>query len=163
AQTVERLLRHYERLLDAALVRPDDPIARLPLATPEEEEQVAEWNRTATPYQPEAVQQLVERQAARTPDAPAVIANGTSLGYRELEARARLLARHLVRSGAVHRPVGLLFEPSSELAVAVLSTLKAGAVCLPLDPTHPRERLSNQLAEAGAPILLSVDGLARRV
>jgi non-ribosomal peptide synthetase component F len=86
--------------------------------------------------------QLFEAQVERTPGCVAV-ALKTALNYRELNARANKLAHHLrglgVGAGDV---VGIFMERSLETIVGVLGILKAGAACLPLDPSYPRERLA---------------------
>ncbi|HZB45820.1 MAG TPA: AMP-binding protein, partial [Pyrinomonadaceae bacterium] len=128
------------------------------------------WNGTAADFPREAcVHELFERQAAATPDAPAlkyVGADGvtTELSYRELDARADRLARHLGRRGAgPEQVVGLCVERSAEMLVGLLGVLKAGAAYLPLDPSLPRERLSLMLEDAGARLVLTQGSLSEKV
>lgn len=93
-------------------------------------------------------------QAARTPDAPAVDADGEILSYARLDAASDQLAGRLVRAGvAPGRTVGLLLPRSASMVVAQLAVLKAGACWLPLDPAHPPQRLARLLA-AAAPVLV---------
>ncbi|MFJ7905887.1 AMP-binding protein [Kitasatospora sp. NPDC096204] len=92
----------------------------------------------------------VEAQAARTPDAPAlVLAGGGTVSYRELNASANRLARALAARGA--RPgavVGLAgFRRPAELLTALLAVAKSGAAYLPLDPTDAPGRRERLLAE----------------
>ena len=97
-----------------------------------------------------------EAQVERTPDAPAVLFDGVSLTYAELNARANLLARRLMAAGVGPEvPVGVCMVRSLELAVAVLGCLKAGGVCVPLDPDLPRERLEFILADARVEMIIT--------
>ncbi|MFJ6167555.1 amino acid adenylation domain-containing protein [Micromonospora orduensis] len=103
---------------------------------------------------------MLERQAARTPDATAVIFGARSLSYAELDHRANQLARHLVALGAGPERLVAVALPRSELMiVAVLGVLKAGAAYLPVDPDYPAERISFMLTDA-APVLLITDTAA---
>jgi amino acid adenylation domain-containing protein len=114
--------------------------------------------------EPGHLQLLTEAQAARTPEAPAVDASGERLTYRELHLRADRLAGALRRLGVgPESVVGVLFERSVEMVVALLGTLKAGAAYLPLDPTYPPERLAFMLADSGAAALVVQEKWRQRI
>ncbi|RGD62360.1 hypothetical protein DR950_35545 [Kitasatospora xanthocidica] len=103
----------------------------------------------------------VEAQAARTPDAPAlVLAGGETVGYRELNASANRLTRALAARGA--RPgavVGLAaFRRPAELVTALLAVAKSGAAYLPLDPSDTPGRRERLLAE-NAPVCVLGEGV----
>jgi amino acid adenylation domain-containing protein len=114
------------------------------------------WNGTDGTFPREAcVQELVAAQAARTPGAPAVVADGCTLSYHELDRCANQLAHHLQRLGVGPEVrVGVCAERSLELMIGLLAVLKAGGVYLPLDPAYPRERLSFLVADGNAAVLL---------
>src|SRR3954469_25919215 len=104
---------------------------------------------------------VFERQAGRTPDAVAVVCESDSLTYGELNAAANRLARALaVRGVGAEDVVGVALPRSTDLVVALLAVLKAGAAYLPLDLDHPRDRVAYMLADAGARVVLSVSDLA---
>ncbi|AUX43561.1 uncharacterized protein SOCE26_050110 [Sorangium cellulosum] len=110
------------------------------------------------------IHQLFEAQAARTPDAAAVISGDRQLTYRELDARANELAHRLREMGVAPGVlVGVCMERSPEMLVGLLGVLKAGGAYLPLDPAYPQDRLAFMLDDAGAPILLSQASLAGRL
>jgi amino acid adenylation domain-containing protein/non-ribosomal peptide synthase protein (TIGR01720 family) len=104
----------------------------------------------------ECLHELFEQQAARTPDATALISATERLTYRELNARANRLA-HFLRDRGVgaDTPVGVCTERSAEMVVALLGVLKAGGGYVPLDPEYPRERISLMLADSGVTLLLT--------
>lgn len=98
------------------------------------------------------VHRLVEEWAARTPEAVAVRTGGRHLTYECLNADANRLARQLRRRGVgTESLVAIALEPSPELVIAMLATLKAGGGYVPLDPGYPRERLALMLKDA-APV-----------
>ncbi|MFD7257552.1 amino acid adenylation domain-containing protein [Streptomyces sp. NPDC059874] len=105
--------------------------------------------------------QLIEAQAARTPDATAVVFEGTETGYAELNARANRLARVLVARGAgPEQLVALALPRSTELLVALLAVLKSGAGYVPLDPEYPAERVAYILRDSAPALLLDADAFA---
>jgi amino acid adenylation domain-containing protein len=166
AATARRLAEHLARLLDAAAAKPDRPLADVPLLGELERRRVlAEWNATARPYPLDrCVHDLFTEQAARTPDAPAVLSGAETLTYAELERRSAALARHLRRLGVgPETRVGLCLERTPELVVAVLAILRAGGAYLPLDPSYPPERLLYMLRDSGAPVLVTDSALAPRL
>ena len=173
--TVDRLLGHLRTLLEAAVQDPGRRLSELPLLTAAEGEEMRAWSRPLAPEPPALlVHQGVAAQAARTPDAVAVIAGdgdgngdgdgGGSLTYGELMARACRLARRLRALGVgPDVPVGLFLERSLDMMVAVLGVLEAGGAYLPLDPSYPEERLRLMLEDARAPVLVTHAPLAGAV
>src|SRR6185437_4229957 len=101
AGTVERLVRHYQRLLESAVAEPDRPVGRLALVTEQEQRELAAWN--AAQARPElgarCVHELIEEQVRRTPEAVAVECAGEALTYAELDRRANQVARYLGERG----------------------------------------------------------------
>ncbi|MEV6973093.1 AMP-binding protein [Kitasatospora sp. NPDC093806] len=101
-----------------------------------------------------------EAQAARTPDAPALLPAGApAVGYGELNAAANRLARFLADRGA--RPgtvVGLALTRPADLLPALLAVAKSGAAYLPLDPDDAPGRLGWLLADA-APVFVLGEGV----
>lgn len=156
-ETAARMGRHLTELLRSITEDPGKAISELKLMPAAERHQVlVEWNQTERDYpRDKCVHQLFEEQVERTPDAVAVVFEGQSLTYRELNARANQLAHHL-RSLAVgpNVLVGLCVERSLEMVVALLGILKAGGAYVPLDPQLPRERLAFLLHDINAPVIL---------
>jgi amino acid adenylation domain-containing protein len=157
--TIERLLGHYHVLLDAVIARPDERLSRLPMLTPAEERRVLiEWNSTARDGYPlhTPLHRLFEAQAARTPDAEAVVADDGRLTYRELNERANRVAHFLRRAGAGRGTfVAVLLERGADFVTAVLAAFKAGAAYIPVDPNYPPDRVRLLLSDSEAPVVLT--------
>ncbi len=161
ATSVRRLAGHFEILLGSIVERPEVEISRLALFSPAQRWQLlGEWNVPPQPVSGDPgaalIHRLFEAQAQRAPAACALVFGGRYLSYGELEARAERLAGHLCRLGVGPDViVGILMERSPEMLVGMLAVLKAGGAYLPLDPDHPRERLTYVLEDSGAPLILS--------
>ena len=158
AGTIVRLLGQFRALLGGIAGDPDRRLSELPLLTePERHQVLVEWNATTTDYPRDAtLAELFRAQAARTPEAVAVIAEGERLTYRELDARANRLAHYLRSRGVgLEARVGICLERSVDLVVGMLAIVKAGAAYVPLDPSHPPDRLRFLLADADVGVLLT--------
>lgn len=155
--TIARMADHFQMLIADIIARPDQPIAELKLLTSAEQQTLHDWNATdVAAFREHTLLELLEAQAARTPDALAVVFDEQHLTYRELNRRANQLAHHLQRLG-VHTEtrVGICMERSLELVVGLVGILKAGGCYVPLDPTYPHERLQYMLADSETPVLLT--------
>jgi amino acid adenylation domain-containing protein len=155
--TVTRLLNHWQTLLEAIVLNPDQRSAALPLLTPAERRQLlVEWNDTAAAYPAQSLHQLFESQAGRTPHAIAVRLEDKTLTYEELNRQANQLARHLQSLGVGPEIcVAVCLDRSIEMIVALVATLKAGGAYVPIEPAYPRDRISYILRDTGAPALIT--------
>ncbi|WP_155918739.1 MULTISPECIES: non-ribosomal peptide synthetase [unclassified Mycolicibacterium] len=150
AELAAQMLRHFAVLLDSALVEPDRPLSRLELFTVDD----AEWVRavsTGEQFDTPAttLTALVSEQAARTPDATAVVYEGRHYSYREINESANRLAHWLIEQGiGTEDRVAVLLEKSPELVITALGIVKAGAVYLPVDPSYPEDRLTYILEDS---------------
>ncbi|MBP0453148.1 amino acid adenylation domain-containing protein, partial [Kitasatospora sp. RG8] len=162
--TVRRVFGHLTTVLDAMADGPDRPLADLPLLTPAEERLLADWDDTLRGWDLDGtLHGLVEEQARRTPDAPAVRGADGVLSYAELDHRANALAHRLRALGVgPDTPVGLLVERSAALVVGMLGILKAGGAYLPLDPLYPDERIRALLTASGAAAVVTTEDLRAR-
>ncbi|WP_067463616.1 non-ribosomal peptide synthetase [Actinomadura macra] len=132
---------------------PDTPLRSIDvLGERERDRLLSGWNDTAAALPDSSVTELFERWATATPDAVAVVADGTELSYGELNGRANRLARWLIARGAgPERFVAVGLPRSADLLVALLAVAKSGAAYLPVDVDYPAERLALMIADA-API-----------
>ncbi|MGD9007815.1 MAG: amino acid adenylation domain-containing protein [Desulfobacteraceae bacterium] len=105
---------------------------------------------------------MFEAQVEKNPDAVAVVCKGIQLTYRELNARANQLARHLKPLGVGPDVlVGICVERSVEMIVGLMGILKAGGAYVPLDPNYPQKRLALMIEDAGLSILLTTTELSK--
>ena len=133
-----------------------------PLSAAEHERIVLDWNATATTYPGDkCVHELFVEQAARTPDATALVFEDNRLSYGELDRRSNQFAHHLRKHGVGReKVVGLCLERSLDLIVEVLGIFKAGGAYLPLDPSYPPQRLAYMMADAKVSVLVTQSALA---
>ncbi len=160
--TVEALAGRLVRLLEAAVADPERPIGALDILGPGERRTLLrEWNDTARAVPALSLPELVAAQAARSPDAIAVVGEDETLTYGELAARANRLAHHLRGLGVgPETAVGLCVARSPAMVVGLLGILQAGGAYLPLDPSYPPARLAFMLADARATVLVTEEALA---
>ncbi|MEV4615524.1 amino acid adenylation domain-containing protein [Kitasatospora sp. NPDC049258] len=155
--TVQRMAEHYGHLLAALLREPDLPLDRIEaLDGAERELLVRGWRDTTAEPPARCLPELFAEQAARTPDAPAVVFGEDTLGYAELDARATRLAHHLRTLGVrAETPVAVCLRREADLVTALLAVLRAGGTYVPLDPAHPAGRRAYVLGDSGAAVLIS--------
>ena len=159
-ETVTRLTGHYMNLLEAIAATPEEQQDRQRLNmlnAPEEEQLLKTFNDTAADYpRDKTIIDLFEQQAAKTPEAIAVIFEGEELTYKELNARSNQLANYLQKQGIKQGTlVPVCLERSIEMITGILGTLKAGGAYVPIDPDYPAARISYMLEDTGAKLVLS--------
>ncbi len=160
APTIERLVGHWQILLEGIVAAPEQRIAELPLLAEAERHQLlVEWNATATAYpRHRCVHQLFEEQVERTPDAIALVFDDQQMTYRELNGRANQLAHYLQHLAVGPEVmVGLCMERSFDMVVALLGILKAGGAYIPLDSKYPPDRLAFMLQDTQVPVLVTLE------
>ncbi|MDI1443592.1 non-ribosomal peptide synthase/polyketide synthase [Polyangium sp. 6x1] len=163
-EDVARIGGHLRAMLLDMIAHPDKPLSELDLLTEAERRQLAAWNATAASPPEHCIHALFEEQAARTPDAVALVFAEQELSYRELDQRSNQLAHHLRALGVGPEVrVGLCVERSLEMVVGLLGILKAGGAYVPLDPGYPRERLAYMLTDAQLAVLLTQERLQDRL
>ncbi|RUR75343.1 non-ribosomal peptide synthetase [Chlorogloeopsis fritschii PCC 9212] len=166
ADTIHRMLGHFQTLLQGIVCYPNIGIAELPLLTEFERHQLlVEWNNTQKNYpQNLCIHQLFEQQVERTPDAIALIFDNQKLTYRELNERANKLAHYLKTLDVKPEVlVGICMQRSLEMVIGILAIIKAGGAYVPLDPTYPNERLAFMLADAQVSVLLVQPHLVEKI
>ncbi len=152
-----RLLERYGRLLEAVAADPGRPLSCYELMSAPERAELLAWGApppaAAARFVP--VHRAFAERSAMAPEAVAVIAGERRLTYGELDRRSNQVARRLRTLGVgPERAVGVAVERSPELLVALFGVLKAGGVCVPLDPSYPPERLSFIREDAGVEVVL---------
>jgi amino acid adenylation domain-containing protein/non-ribosomal peptide synthase protein (TIGR01720 family) len=156
--TIDRMLAHYNRLLQEMAAHPETPITRLDMLTAEERRLLLdEWVPKGVSYPKEkCVHQLFEEQAEKFSQRIALTLGNEHMTYGELNARANKLAHYLIKQGVQPDDlVAIYSERVPHLLVAILGVLKAGAAYLPIDPVYPPERVQFMLQDAEAKFILT--------
>ncbi|MFJ3090093.1 amino acid adenylation domain-containing protein [Streptomyces sp. NPDC086838] len=156
--TAESFAGRFVRLLDRLSAAPDRPIDSADLLDADERHRMlVEWNDTAREQPGHLLPELFASSAAAAPDATAVVADGRSWTFAEINANANRLAHLLISRGAgPERYVAVALPRSAELVTALLAVAKAGAAYVPVDPAHPRDRIATVLEEV-RPVLVVTD------
>ncbi|WP_282690093.1 condensation domain-containing protein, partial [Streptomyces sp. CC216B] len=161
----EGLAAQHRRLLSTvrAVARSDAgrSVGRIDLLT--DEERTTHLNHATTHTTPDTTNststlpELFEAQAARTPHAPAITHNNTTLTYAQLNTQANQLAHHLITTHHIgpQDTIAIALPRTPDLITAILATLKTGAAYLPLDPQHPTHRLTHTLTTAQPTLTLT--------
>ncbi|CUU59635.1 amino acid adenylation domain-containing protein [Parafrankia irregularis] len=158
AEYMERLASHLRSILAEVASRSQTRISELRMVDADEFSAltVDYAAGTAVAATASTLHGPFEAQAARTPDAVAVVApDATTVTYADLDAAANQLAWLLRQRGVGPEVrVGICAERSVELVVALLAVLKAGGAFVPLDPDYPADRLAFMLHDAAPPVVL---------
>ncbi len=157
ADTAARMLEHFRMLLDSAVADPGVRIGQLRMLTDAElHRELVGWNSTDEPMPDATLPRLFHEQAARTPDAPAVLVNGVVTSYAELRSDVNRVSGWLAERGVGRGDlVGVAMAPSARRLAAVLGVLNAGAGYVPLDPSLPMERLSFMVADTAVRLVVA--------
>jgi amino acid adenylation domain-containing protein len=164
-ETIERLLEHWQLLLESIVANPEQPVQYLQLLTPAEQHQLNQWNPSFLPYPSHpCFPTLFAEQVQRAPHAIAIFSEGQTLSYLELHQQSNQLAHYLQRHGiGLEFHVGVCMERTPQLIVTILGILKAGAAYVPVDPNLPEERFFFLLKDAQVPLLLTQQSLRERI
>jgi amino acid adenylation domain-containing protein len=148
--TVTRLAIHFGTLLEAALSQLDEPISLLPMMSQNELNQtLVEWNGSGCDIERPTLFDAFEERVRKDPKAPALLYNGQTISYRELQLRALKVASYLQASSiGWETRIGVYLEDPIAVVVSYLGIVSAGGVIVPLDLDWPEERLASVIATA---------------
>ncbi|WNJ96980.1 amino acid adenylation domain-containing protein [Vibrio ruber] len=164
--TIERYFSYWKCLLQGMIAERDADVRTLPILPQSERDYLIQTlNQTAMDFPDDCcIHQLFESFAAETPDASALVTDCESLTYGELNARANQLAHWLAEHGV--RPdsrVAISLPRSADLLIAMLATMKAGGVYVPMDPNYPDGRLIHMLTDSAPQVLITQDDVLPRL
>lgn len=158
--TIEKFVSYFKRVFSAVLTDNKVKLSEINLLSKEEEKLVLrEFNQTDADYPKEKTMvQLFEEQVVETPGEIALAHHRDKLTYSELNQRANQIAVVLKEKGVVrHKVVGLMLNRSFDMIAAILGILKAGGICLPVDPSYPQKRIDHMLSNSDMGWLLVND------
>ena len=157
---IDRMLSHYARILEQ-FIEPHRRLSDLELLDETERKLIQSFSVTSASSSASSacVHHLFEAQAARSPQAIALIDDSEQLTYMELDKRANHLAEHLRDLGiSTEAAVGLCLPRSAKLLISLLGILKAGGAYVPLDPAYPNERLRWMIENSELKLIITGDG-----
>ncbi|BFH69022.1 hypothetical protein J27TS7_06760 [Paenibacillus dendritiformis] len=158
--------RHFMQLIESIIGNPHKKLSEVSIITQSEKADILDvFNNTKAEYpEDKTIHELFEEQAERVPDQIAVVYEGKTLSYKELNQRSNRLARRLRAEGvAVDQRIGIMVERSLEMIVGILGVLKAGGAYVPIDAEYPADRICYMLDDSGANLLLTQSHLQGRI
>ncbi|TRU07792.1 MAG: non-ribosomal peptide synthetase, partial [Microcystis aeruginosa Ma_AC_P_19900807_S300] len=159
--TIERMITHFQTLLEGIAVNPEQSIELLPILPLSEQKLLAQWNQTNIYENPKVcIHELFEHQVLKSPNAIAIEWENEKVTYQDLNHRANQLAHYLQSLGVNSEVlVGIYLERSLLVIVGLLAVLKAGGAYIPLDPDYPQQRLTYMAEDAQISLLLTQESL----
>jgi amino acid adenylation domain-containing protein/FkbM family methyltransferase len=161
SETIHTLSDYFHRLLESVVETSDASIHELEILNHTQRERLLNFNYSepALPWV-DCIQQLLDVQITRHLHEQAVVCEDRHLTYKEMDAEANRLAHHLRCVGVGPEvPVGFCVERSTAMMIAILGILKSGGAYVPLESNQPATRVTEQLRQAGARILLTQESL----
>ncbi|WP_153044807.1 amino acid adenylation domain-containing protein, partial [Xenorhabdus sp. KJ12.1] len=163
--SITRIVESYQRVLSAFVADKQQPLSGIDILSVQERHTLLTiWNQTDAPYpQDKTLPQLFEAQAARTPEHVALVFEGETLTYHQLNQRANQLA-HVIRERYQQQhhqtmqadtPIALYVDRSPEMIISILAVLKAGGAYVPVSPEYPTERVQFILTDTTTPCILT--------
>ena len=156
-ESMQRFSAHFATFMGAACAAPDAPLHQHGMLTTAERQMlIGELNDTARAVPALTMPGLLELQAAKTPHAEALVADGGSVTYGAFNANANRLARHLIALGVgTEEKIAIVLERSPQMVTALFAVMKAGAAYLPIDPDYPETRIALILADASPRMVIT--------
>ena len=134
----------------------DRTISQLDNLSEQTKEQIWHWNSQMPETIEKCVHEVIRQHVHSRPDAVAVCGWDASFTYSELDKLTEKLAFHLVDLGVGPETlVPTCFDKSAWTIVAMISVLKAGGACVPLDATHPRSSIERRVLDTRANLVLA--------
>jgi amino acid adenylation domain-containing protein/non-ribosomal peptide synthase protein (TIGR01720 family) len=157
AETIARMASHYAELIASVTKEPATTINRLQLLSKAEEEELSTFNETTAEYpKTENIISLFEAHVQATPATTALVFEGETLSYQELNESSNRIANYLKTQGVTtEKLVAICIERGTAMIAGILGILKAGAAYVPVDIEYPKERISYILNDTKASIVLS--------
>ena len=157
-ETIERLSVHLQNLIEKIITNKEILLGDIEILSEEETYKILyKFNDTAVVYPIErTVVELFEEQVEKTPDHIAIVFEDEEITYKELNAKANILAHKLRGLGiGTDDYVGIIAERSIQMIIGIYGIIKAGGAYVPLDPTYPVERIQYMLADSSPKVVLA--------
>ena len=146
----------YAKAIQEIIKHPAGVVQNIDLLSTRDLQQLQMWNQNFPQPVDSCVHDLVLRHAGRSPESPALCSWDGDITYLELENFSSILAMKLIDAGIGRETlVPVCFEKSLFAVVAMVAIMRAGGAFVPLDPSHPKDRLKAIIDKAGAKVVLS--------
>lgn len=147
-ETIERLIWHFEYLIEQLLTQPNKKIGEFALILPEEKQILDEMNRTDIEIPNDTIPVLFEKKVNIRGEADAIVYGDQRISYKRLDEVTNAFSRKLYDEGIRKGDfVAIMADRSIEFFAGVLSILKTGAAYVPIDPLLPSERIQYILSD----------------
>lgn len=152
----QRIAFQFETILQQLCQLPTETIGQVQTTSPQDMQQLSEWNAATPAPDDRCLHDLVLAQCTEQPEAVAISSWDGILTYRKLSVYSSTLTHHLVQLGLQRGAfVPICYEKSVWAIVSIIAVLRAGGVCVLLDPEHPRQRMEEIVLEATANLLIA--------
>lgn len=160
SEEARRMMQQLDHVLQQLYLNPGRSLADIDVLSPQDQTTLKQWNSVIPAARHECLHDLIfDGPGARTPAKVAVSAWDGDLTYAELHHLSLQLSQRLVQMGLRPRmAVPLCFERCRWVPVAMLAVLRAGAVCVPMDPVTPQARLLDMTHDTAAQMVLTSPG-----
>ncbi|RKQ33480.1 non-ribosomal peptide synthetase [Oceanobacillus halophilus] len=165
-ETIIRISRHFNRLLEEVLVNPEITISRIPILTNQERNQLlVEWNKPTISYpRNSSINQLFEEQVKLHPDNVALVFGDKEMTYKELNKRANQIANYLRKLNLTNKDlVAICLNRSIDMLASILGVLKAGGAYVPVDLSYPKKRIGYMLNDSGASYVITTESISNKL
>ena len=163
---IEKLHKRIVNIITQVIQHDDIEIKNIEIVTPKEKQRLLfEFNNTELEYdKTKPIIKYFEEQVEKTPDNIAIVFENKEMTYRELNERANSLAEKLREEGIKNNSiVGIMYQRSCEVLVAILAVLKAGGAYIPIAPDYPDDRIEYMLKDSNVKILLTEKQYIKRI
>ncbi len=161
--TVAGWLDGFELLLKGLVEEPTGQLGSFEFFTDSGlSDELDKWNNTASNYPADlTLPEIISRQAAQTQFKPALIDNGQTYSYKDVDQRVALIAGYLKASGVTTGSiVGLCLERSADMVMSALAIMRAGGAYVPIDPDYPEDRIQHMIADSGMTVAVTQASVA---
>lgn len=158
ADLMKLLSQHFYNLMEQFIKKSDKKLRTFKYINKEEEElQLHVFNKKTQPLNSsnKTVIDVLEDQVIKTPNTIALVFEGDTITYAELDQRSNQLARYLLHKGIQSGDlVGICLDRSLEMVISILGILKAGGCYIPIDPQYPASRINYIIEDTGMNFLI---------
>ncbi|MGB3463828.1 MAG: amino acid adenylation domain-containing protein, partial [Cyclobacteriaceae bacterium] len=164
-EMVVQLMGHYKQLLDELLSKPGQKISQISYLSDDEYKTLTEtFNATSVDYSKRTIKALFEEQVRNNLDKQALVFEGQSLTYHELNTRSNVLANYLSKEYGITKGfrIGVLLDRCIESVISMLAVIKTGACYVSIDPNYPTDRVTYIIKDSNAEVIISTVDLQNK-